>query len=406
MNSRNFSTLLLLSAGVLLGLTLGIGATVVAGRTDGGQGPANLPWNEARVLAEVLERVKREYVEPVSEHDLMENAVRGMVTELDTHSQFLSASEYEDVRASTSGNYSGVGIEVRVEDGKVTVVAPIEGSPAARAGILAGDVIVAVDGAAVGSHVPADTIRFMRGAPGTTVRVAVARKGSDEPLVVELRRSRIHVSSVSAEPLGEGVGYVRISQFTDATGLELRRAIKDLRSFAGGLNGGLVLDLRNNPGGVLEAAVEVADTFLDEGVIVTATGRTRDATFRHVAREGDSLGGRALVVLVNGGSASAAEIVAGALQDHRRATLLGTRTFGKGSVQTVMPLSDGRAVKLTTSRYLTPDGRSIQDIGITPDVAVDDDSFATTAGRRQTDSVIRRAVAALRSGAALQASAH
>jgi len=367
-----------LLTGVLLGFTLALGGAVLAGFSPPGLGvsaapsllepPPGLPPDDARVLAEILDRVKREYVEPVSDRQLMDNAVRGMLAELDPHSQYLDPREYNEIRISTSGTFTGVGLEVQTGDGRIMVVSPIEGTPADRAGIRAGDTILAIDGEPVDHRNIRQAILRMRGPAGSRVQLSVVRDGWPEPLDYDLQRSAVEVHSVRSRLLDPGYGYLRISQFTDTTAKDLRRAIVDLnRMTPDGLKG-LVLDLRDNPGGVLEAAVEVADSFLDQGLIVTASGRARDATFRHEAAPGDLLSGAPLVVLVNGGSASASEIVAGALKEHHRATIMGTRTFGKGSVQTVMPLSEGRAIKLTTSRYFTPSGVSIQGLGISPDV--------------------------------------
>ncbi|MBL8200954.1 MAG: S41 family peptidase [Chromatiales bacterium] len=367
-----------LLTGVLLGFGLALGGAVLAGLTPAGLNasallappapPPGLPPEDARVLAEILERVKREYVEPVSDRQLMDNAVRGMLAELDPHSQFLNPREYEEIRINTSGTYTGIGLELQPGDGRVGVVTPIEGTPAYRAGIKAGDAILTIDGEPVDHANVSQAILRMRGPAGSHVALTVARDGQAEPLAFNLERSAVDVHSVRSRLLDDGYGYVRISQFSDTTAKDLRHEIAVLnRSTSGGIRG-LVLDLRDNPGGVLDAAVDVADSFLDAGLIVTASGRTRDATFRHDAAQGDLLAGAPLVILVNGGSASASEIVAGALQAHRRATIVGTRTFGKGSVQTVMPLSGGRAIKLTTSRYFTPSGASIQGHGITPDV--------------------------------------
>jgi carboxyl-terminal processing protease len=359
----------LFTGGFAAGLVVAFAASVFAGRNVAGDG---LPWEEVRLLTEVLERVKQEYVEPVDDHRLMESAVRGMVTDLDPHSQFLDADEYEEIRISASGNYSGVGLEVNFEDGKVLVVAPIEGTPADKAGIHSGDIILSIDGVAVGDDSVADAISRLRGPPGTSVNITVTRPSEARTLSFDLVRSNVQVLSVRAELLEPGYGYVRISQFSETTGSELRKA---LAGITGGKTtavlDGLVLDLRNNPGGVLEAAVEVSDDFLQAGLIVTASGRGADANFRHEARPGDLVDGAPVVVLVNRGSASASEIVAGALQDNRRATIMGGQTFGKGSVQTVMPLSNGRAIKLTTSRYYTPSGESINGAGITPDIVLD-----------------------------------
>jgi carboxyl-terminal processing protease len=402
-------SLLLVAIGMGLGLTLSLGTGVLAERSASD----TLPWQDVRLLAEVLERVKQEYVEPMDDHLLMENAVRGMITNLDAHSQFLDSEEYEEVRISTTGNYSGVGLEVNTRDGEIVVIAPIEGTPAFEAGILAGDVIRSIDGVTVSDDNVADAITRLRGKAGTRVAVIVERREIVEPLTFELTRSNVQVQSVRARLLEPGFGYVRISHFSETTGKEMGRAVKKLRRDEDAALRGLVLDLRNNPGGVLDAAVAVTDEFLDSGVIVTASGRGREANFRHEARPGDVLEGAPVVVIVNGGSASASEIVAGALQDHRRATVIGSQTFGKGSVQTVMPLSDGRAIKLTTSRYYTPSGDSINRRGITPDVVLDQEqpagAAAANAGRTEdlaalleTDSELRAALELLKVGRIVQ----
>ena len=357
---------------VVIGLVLGFSLSVGGGLLGNGKPPdkEELAWEQARLFAEVLERVKRDYVEPIDDAALLESAIRGMVSDLDAHSQYLDADEYRDIRISTTGSYTGIGIEVSEVDGAVTVVTPIAGSPAARSGIRAGDQVIAVDGVAVESHNLQQTIGQLRGYAGSKVTVTVLR--DDIAIDHEMRRQVIRVTSVHKELLGPSYGYVRLSQFSENTARELGRAIDELQDESDGLLQGLVLDLRNNPGGVLDAAVDVSDLFLDAGVIVTADGRSTDSRFTRSAHRGDILDGASLVVLVNRGSASASEIVAGALQDHNRALVVGTETFGKGLVQTVMPLSKGRAIKLTTSRYYTPSGDSIHDVGITPDVFVDD----------------------------------
>ncbi|MGI9265034.1 MAG: S41 family peptidase [Gammaproteobacteria bacterium] len=352
--------------GVILGISLSLGSVVFADKKPADQ--TTLPWDQARLLAEVLERVKRDYVEGVDDQRLIEAAIRGMVSDLDPHSAFLDEDEYDDIRISTSGKYSGVGIEVSVNDGRVVVVTPVDGSPARLAGILSGDIVISVDGMPVDSGNLNDTVFRLRGPPGTIVTVGILRQSNSDPLSFDLRRSTIQVSSVRHEILEPGYGYIRLTHFSETTASDTEKAWRDLLSSSPDELQGLVLDLRNNPGGVLEAAVEVADLFLESGTVVTADGRALDASFRLDATSGDILDGRPLTVLVNGGSASASEIVAGALQDHGRARLVGTRTFGKGSVQTVMPLSYGRAIKLTTSRYYTPSGRSIHESGIEPDV--------------------------------------
>lgn len=413
MSLKARSALILLIGGVL-GIALSLGSGVLAER-DAERN--NLPWQDARLLAEVLERVKQEYVEPIEDAELIESAVRGMVTRLDPHSQFLDSAEYEEIRISTTGNYSGVGLEVNMDDDRVTVVAPIDDTPAARAGMKPGDQIVSIDGIDVDRHNVNDTIGRMRGKSGTSVLITVARAEEPDLIDFDLVRSHVNVKSVRSEMLEPDFGYLRITHFSETTYKDLRKAIVDLKSSASGALQGVVLDLRNNPGGVLESAVDISDAFLDGGLIVSAQGRGRDATFRHEARVGDVLEGAMLVVMVNAGSASASEIVAGALQDHNRATIVGSQTFGKGSVQTVMPLSNGRAIKLTTSRYFTPSGQTINERGITPDIVFQDtvheDLLAgvsenkTEAGAAllQKDRQLRQALHVLMGGRILQSKA-
>jgi carboxyl-terminal processing protease len=365
--------ILVLVIGTLLGVSLSVGGALLGGRHAPPE--KDLSWEQARLFAEVMERVKRDYVEPIDDSVLLESAVRGMVSDLDAHSQYLDEAEYQDIRISTTGNYSGVGIEVSTLDGEIRVVAPIDNTPAARAGIRSGDTIVSIDGVAVDPDRLHETIERMRGKPGSNVAISVEREAVPEPLEFVIKRESIHVASVRHEILDPSYGYVRVSQFNETTPDELSSAIdammEQIRKRDGSMLSGLVLDLRNNPGGILDAAVDVSDLFLDSGVIVTADGRTPEARFTKRARRGDILDGASIVVLVNRGSASASEIVAGALQDHHRALIVGTETFGKGLVQTVMPLSKGRAIKLTTSRYYTPSGDSIHKKGISPDVFVD-----------------------------------
>jgi len=328
----------------------------------------------AALVAEVIDRVRREYVDKIDDKRIVEAAIRGIVADLDQHSTFLNAEAYEDIRISTTGNYTGVGLDVNLEGGKVTVVSPIDGAPAERAGILPGDIVSAVDDVPVTAEDVAASVARMRGEAGTTVTLDVQRAGSEAPLKFALTRTELHVKTVQSEYLGNGLGYVRLSSFAESTEAELEQAAHDLTAAAGRDELlGLVLDLRSNPGGLLDSAVQVADTFLDGGVIVTGTGRMRKAQFEQSADAGDLLEGVPTVVLVNAASASASEIVAGALQDHHRARIVGDKTYGKGSVQTVMPLGEGSALKLTTSRYLTPSGRSINGTGIEPDVVVHSD---------------------------------
>jgi carboxyl-terminal processing protease len=290
-----------------------------------------------------------------------------MVAALDSHSAYLDSEEFDDVRLSTMGSYPGVGIEVAAEDGVVRILRPIEGSPAQRAGLLPGDELVSIDGVDIGADL-AGAIARMRGPSGSLVTLSVRREGARDVLHYALRRAQVEVHSVAQQTLEPGYAYLRITSFSETTAQDVNQAVLRLRRDNPQGIRGLVLDLRNNPGGVLEAGVAVADDFLDSGVIVTADGRTPEARFRMDATPGDLINGAPLVVLVNGGSASASEIVAGALKDHGRALLVGRRTYGKGSVQTVMPLTHGGAVKLTTSRYFTPSGASIQGKGIIPDV--------------------------------------
>ncbi len=362
----------------------------------------DLPWQDARMLADVLERVKHDYVNSVDDHQLLQAAIRGMVSSLDPYSAYLDGEEYDEVKISSSGQYSGVGIEVSMEDEEVVVVSPLEGSPAAEAGIRSGDIIATIDGIPVNNTTLSDTIGRMRGKEGTLVKIGILREGSAEPLQFTLKRSRVELRSVKSELLEPGMGYVRISQFSETTGDDLEAALSGLRKRNAAPLKGLVLDLRNNPGGVLEAAVSVCDAFLDSGVIVTAKGRTPESKFEMDATPGDALNGAPIVVLINGGSASAAEIVAGALKDNHRAKLMGRTTFGKGSVQTVIPLSGDRAIKLTTSLYYTPSGISINHRGIAPDIELERDPKPPDTPApdgvplMQRDAEVRRAVQELK----------
>jgi carboxyl-terminal processing protease len=371
---------LVLTVGIVAGFGLSVGRTVQAEREiappadERSDAAANapVPWQDARLLAEVLEHVRREYVERISDQELIEAAIRGLIADLDPHSAFLDAEQFDEIRISTTGEYSGVGIEVALENGVVKVVNPIEDTPAFKAGVLAGDRIIAVDDVPVDVENLNDTIDRMRGRVGTPVKITIARGPEPKPMEFTLSRASVQVHSVSQDLLEPGFGYVKITHFSETTTPDLESAIAKLKKANGGKLRGMVLDLRNNPGGVLEAAIGVSDVFLDGGLIVTANGRAADAQFSMDARPGDDLDGAPLIVLVNGGSASASEIVAGALQDHHRARLVGSQTYGKGSVQTVMPLSDGHAIKLTTSRYFTPSGASIHQRGIKPDVLIED----------------------------------
>ena len=366
--SLKVRAILVIVIGVVMGLSLSIGGGLMSGNRAPDK--EELAWEQARLFAEVLERVKRDYVEPIDDAELLESAIRGMVSDLDAHSQYLDAGEYRDIRISTTGSYTGIGVEVDEVGGNVMIVTPIAGSPAARAGIRSGDQVIAVDGVSVEAAHLQDTIARLRGHAGSKLTLTVLR--DDDAVEYDLRRQIIRMASVHKEFLSPSYGYVRISQFSENTARELSRAVDELQDANDGMLQGLVLDLRNNPGGVLDAAVDVADLFLNSGVIVTADGRSIDSRFSRSAHRGDILDGASMVVVVNKGSASASEIVAGALQDHNRALVVGTETFGKGLVQTVVPLSKGRAIKLTTSRYYTPSGDSIHDVGIEPDIYIDD----------------------------------
>jgi len=374
----------LLAIGIALGVLIALGGTVFANRESPAvqAAPAtaptrprpDLPASESAQIAEVLERVRREYVDDVKNPALIDDALRGMVAGLDPYSSYLDAEEYADLRVSTAGTYAGIGIEVSTADRALRVVRPFRDSPAAAAGILSGDMIAAIDGTPVGNDLDSAMAR-MRGPRGSSVKLAVVRAGSELPLEFTVERAQVDVHSVAMLELEGGYFYARITTFSDTTALDFAAGIARLRRDLGRKPRGVVLDLRNNPGGVLESAVEIADHLLEEGVIVTADGRTPAARFSMSATPGEVIPGVPVVVLVNGSTASAAEILAGALQDHHRARLLGRRTFGKGSVQTVMPLSGGRAIKLTTSRYYTPSGRSIQGRGIEPDIEFEADAL-------------------------------
>jgi carboxyl-terminal processing protease len=364
--TKTTQTLLAVMAGVLIGSGASVVRDVFA-NLDASPPVVRLPAAPKDLLEEVKERVASEYVEALPAGRLEQAAVDGVIASLDPHSAFLDAAAYDEMRVNTAGSYTGIGIEVSAVNEQVTVVAPIEGSPADRAGVLAGDVVLAVDGVPVSAARLNEAIERLRGFPGSRVRLAVNREGEPAPLTFDLERSEVHVRTVRAEPLAGGYGYARITQFSDSTPADLDAALARLRTGRHVRLRGLVLDLRGNPGGVLEAAASVADEFLEGGIIVRGEGRTPESRFEIDATAGDALRGAPLVVLVDGGSASGAEIVAGALRDHERATLMGERTFGKGSVQTVIPLRHGQALKLTTSRYYTPSGVTIHERGLDPD---------------------------------------
>ena len=357
---------------VLLGCVLGLAAFVgfhLVERDQVRPASGGRAVDHVELFAEVMERIREEYVEIVDEADLVEDAIRSMLTDLDGHSRFLDEDAYADILISASSHYTGVGLDVTVDDGRVTVVEPLEGAPAERAGILPNDVVVSVDDIPVDPDNTQDAISRMRGEAGTSVTLDVMRSGIQDPLRFALTRAEVRLTTVHTDYLGDGVGYMRLSSFTDGTGEELREAADELLSELD--LQAVVLDVRDNPGGTLGAAVEVADAFLDEGLIVRGNGRIDEARFVETATPGDVIDGRKLIVLVDDRSASASEIVAAALQENQRARVVGERTFGKGSVQTVIPLTDGGALKLTTSEYFTPSGRSIDGRGVEPDLVVE-----------------------------------
>ena len=357
----------LIGAGAALGATLIFGQMVFADKPNN---KPDLPLEELRAFSEIFGRIKNNYVEPVEDKELLQNAIRGMLSGLDPHSTYLDLDDFKELREGTSGEFGGLGIEVTMEDGFVKVVSPIDDTPAAEGGVLAGDLIVRLDDTPVKGMSLGDAVDIMRGKPGSKLLLTIIREGEDRPLKIELTRAVIKVKSVKQRMLEPGYGYIRISTFQSRTGPSMKEAISALKIENDGDLKGLVLDLRNNPGGLLNAAIDVSDAFITKGLIVYTDGRIEDSKQKFNAKPDDVLKGAPLVVLVNGGSASASEIVAGALQDHHRAVIIGSKTFGKGSVQTVMPLTNDTAVKMTTARYYTPSGRSIQAEGIVPDIVV------------------------------------
>lgn len=329
-----------------------------------------LPLEELRMFAEVFGRIKSAYVEPVTDEQLLEDAIRGMVAGLDPHSSYLAPDDFGSLQESTSGRFGGLGIEVGMKDGFIHVISPIDDTPASRAGLQSGDLIIKIDDTPVQGMGLTEAVDLLRGEIGTSVRLSIMRDSADAPFEVEIERAAIKSTSVKSRLLADGYGYVRISQFQANTGEELNKAIEKV-SESEPLKG-LVVDLRNNPGGVLQAAVDVSDAFLNEGRIVYTEGRLERSELSFDAKADTAVPMETpVIVLINGGSASASEIVAGALQDQQRAVILGTQSFGKGSVQTILPLSEDRGVKITTARYFTPSGRSIQAQGIVPDVVVE-----------------------------------
>jgi carboxyl-terminal processing protease len=377
---------------VAIGAALGVAASLhFSAVADRQVTTLQLPVDDLRLFSEVFGRIKSDYVEPVEDRKLLKEAINGMLTGLDPHSAFLDQEAYRDLQVGTQGEFGGLGIEVGVEEGFVKVVAPIEDTPAFRAGVQAGDLIIKLDEVSLKGVSLGDAVKKMRGKPHTEVKLTVLRKGENAPLEFIVRRDVIKVKSVKARMLEPGYGLIRITQFQEHTGENLVHALQDMFKQSGGEMKGLVLDLRGNPGGLLNSAVAVSAAFLPKNALVVYTdGRTEDAKMRLTATKENYVRGAfkedylakipaavktiPMVVLVNGASASASEIVAGALQDHKRATIVGVQTFGKGSVQTILPLPNNQAVKLTTARYYTPGGRSIQAKGIAADIVVEDEA--------------------------------
>jgi carboxyl-terminal processing protease len=337
---------------------------------------AAIPLADLRTFADVFERIKDEYVEDVEDEALIEGAIRGMLSSLDPHSSYLDQEDFEELQVGTQGEFGGLGIEVGMDDGFVKVIAPIDDTPAQRAGLQAGDTIIRIDQKPVKGLSLNDAVNLMRGRPGTQIELTVMRDSAERPFDVTIERAIIQVASVRSRTLEPGIGYIRISHFQARTTDDVVAAVETLKAENDGrLSGGMVLDLRNNPGGVLNSAVGVSDAFLTDGLIVYTKGRGQESQLQFQAGPDDILDGAPIVVLVNGGSASASEIVAGALQDHTRAIVMGNPTFGKGSVQTIVPIDDTTALKLTTARYYTPSGRSIQAQGIVPDIELERGEF-------------------------------
>jgi carboxyl-terminal processing protease len=374
---RHLPTLLI---GAILGSCIALGGSVLADRSNSSSSQSsnkNIPFQELRTFTEVFHKIKTDYVEKVDDKTLLENAIQGMLNGLDPHSSYLTPEVFQELRIGTTGEFGGLGIEVGMENGFIKVIAPIDDTPAKRAGIQAGDLIIRLDDTPVKGMSLTDAVKIMRGKPGDSIKLTIVREKVEKPLTIKIIRAIIKVKSVKKSILEPGYAYIRISQFQTHTGRDLEKAIAKLKKENKGNFKGLVLDLRNNPGGVLNAAVDVSDTFLTKGLIVYTEGRVDDSKMKFRAHPRDFINDAPMVVLVNGGSASASEIVAGALQDHKRAIIMGSKTFGKGSVQTILPMKNNAALKLTTARYYTPAGRSIQAKGIEPDIVLNKIQMST-----------------------------
>ena len=359
---------------LLLGVAIGVGVTlerVSQAERSPQQQETAVPYEQLQLFSEVYSRIKHKYVEDVPDEKLVEGAINGMLSELDPHSSFLTKDMLREMQVETEGKFGGLGIEVTTEDGFIKVVSPIEGTPADKAGLQAGDLVIGINGSPTKDLSLMEAVKRMRGEPGSDITLKVVREGFEQPREFTITRDIIRIESVKSRMLEPGIGYIRILQFQENTGSKVEQAVTDLRGKAENGLDGVVLDLRNNPGGVLSAAVETADIFIRDGKIVYTKGRVKRSQMTMRAEAGDGLEGAPMAVLVNDGSASASEIVAGAIQDHKRGVVLGTTTFGKGSVQSILEMSDGSGLKLTTARYYTPDGRSIQAKGIEPDIMVE-----------------------------------
>jgi len=362
-------------AGSLMASSIGFSTNLYAqaesatSTTEAETAQAPLPLAQIKAFADVYTRIKNSYVEQVSDEQLLDYAITGMLSGLDPHSVYLKQERYTDLNEGTSGKFGGLGIEVVWENGFVKVIAPIDDTPASEAGLQSGDLIIRIDGETIPGNDLRSATEKMRGEPGTSITLTILRDGTPEPFDVELKRAIIKINSVKRERLSDQIGYLRITQFQSSTSESFRKQLKMLREIKD--FSGLILDLRNNPGGLLNSAISISDAFLTDGVIVSTKGRLEANNAEYKATSVDLIDGKPIVVLINGGSASASEIVAGALQDHKRALILGTESFGKGSVQTVMNLGAGDGIKLTTARYFTPNGTSIQATGIVPDVVVE-----------------------------------
>ncbi len=358
--------------GFVLGIVASTAGIVLAERDNEKENmnveDQSLPFEDLRTFSEIFGRIQKDYVEPVADKKLIEDAIRGMLSGLDPHSAYLDVEQYNDLKVGTTGQFGGLGIEVTMENGFVKVVSPIDDTPAQRKGMKSGDLIIRLDDKPVKGMGLNEAVKVMRGKPGTDITLTVVREGEEAPMKVVITRAIIKVKSVKSRILEKGYGYLRISSFQSHTDKYLKDALEGLKKENKKKLKGLVLDLRNNPGGVLNAAVSVSDAFLRKGLIVYTKGRIKDSEMKFSAAPDDYIEGAPIVVLINAGSASASEIVAGALQDHKRAVIMGEKSFGKGSVQTILPASNGGAVKMTTARYYTPSGRSIQAEGITPDI--------------------------------------